>query len=326
MTYTVRREELASLATEWAALLERSPDPVPFLHPTWHRVWLTEFESGGDDLLYAVRDDEGLVGVAPLLRRDGRLTLCGDFEICDYMDVVTAPGRAEAVLAALLRALVDEAWNELALWGLRESSPVLAALPAAVAQAGMTLEQETEAVAPRVELPASWDEYVASLSKKDRHELRRKLRRLEAAGELELRTYTSPEETESRVPLLLRMMVESRTDKAAFMSEQMARFFHRMVPAMAREGLVRLYELELERKPIASVLCFDQGGQLFLYNSGYEPEYAPLSAGIVSKALVLRDAIECGRCCIDTLRGAEAYKYDLGAKDRNVYKCIVRRA
>ena len=105
----------------------------------------------------------------------------------------------------------------------------------------------------------------------------------------------------------------------------MARFFHRMVPEMAREGLVRLYELELERKPIASVLCFDQGGRFFLYNSGYDPEYAPLSAGLVSKALCLRDAIECGRRCVDTLRGAEAYKYDLGAKDRMVYTCTVRR-
>jgi CelD/BcsL family acetyltransferase involved in cellulose biosynthesis len=121
------------------------------------------------------------------------------------------------------------------------------------------------------------------------------------------------------------MMVESRTDKASFMSEQMARFFHRMVPELAREGLVRLYELELEGRSIASILCFDQGGQFYLYNSGYEPEYAAMSAGLVSKALCVRDAVECGRHCVDTLRGAEPYKYDLGAKDRTVYTCTIRR-
>lgn len=325
MTYTVRREELAAVQAEWGALLERSAEPVPFLHPTWHRVWLEEFGNGRELLLYAVRDGEALVGVAPLMANDGRLMLSGNYSICDYMDVITAQDRAADVLAALLGALAEESWSELELWGLREDSPVLSALPAAAAGAGMAVAQETEAVAPRIELAATWEEYVASLSKKDRHELRRKMRKLEAAGELELRAYTSPEDVESRVPLLLRMMIESRTDKAAFMSEQMARFFHRMVPAMAAEGLVRLYELELERRPIASVLCFDQGGQLYLYNSGYEPEYASMSAGLVSKAMCLRDAVECGRHCVDTLRGAEPYKYDLGAKDRTVYTCTVRR-
>jgi len=326
MAISVHREELTPLAAAWAALLDRAPEPVPFLHPTWQRVWLEEFAGDRELLLYAVRDGEELIGVAPLMRGDGGLMFSGDHKICDYMDVVVAPDRAADVLDALLPALAGEAWDELSLWGLREDSPVRVALPAAVDRAGLAVTQEEEAIAPHIGLAGTWDDHVASLSKKDRHELRRKLRKLEAAGDLELRSYTSPEETESRVPLLLRMMVESRTDKAAFMSEQMARFFHRMVPELAREGLVRLYELELEGRPIASVLCFDQGGQLYLYNSGYEPEYAAMSAGLVSKALCLREAIECGRHCVDTLRGAEPYKYDLGAKDRAVYTCTVRRS
>jgi CelD/BcsL family acetyltransferase involved in cellulose biosynthesis len=300
---------------------------VPFLHPTWQRVWLEEFAGERELQLYAVRDGEELLGVAPLMRSgDGGLMFSGDHKICDYMDIVVAPERAGDVLDALLSALAGETWDELALWGLREGSPVRAGLASAVDRAGLAVTQQEEAVAPQIELAATWDEFVAALSKKDRHELRRKVRKLEAAGELELRCYTSAEETEGRVPLLLRMMVESRTDKAAFMSEQMARFFHRMVPELAREGLIRLYELELEGRPIASVLCFDQAGQLYLYNSGYEPEYASLSAGLVSKALCLREAIECGRHCVDTLRGAEPYKYDLGAKDRTVYTCTVRRS
>ena len=325
MALSVHRAELTPLAAEWSALLDRAPEPVPFLHPTWQRVWLEEFAGERELQLYAVRDGEELIGVAPLMRSDGGLMFSGDHKICDYMDIVVAPERAGDVLDALLPALAGETWDELALWGLREGSPVRAALASAVDRAGLAVTQQEEAVAPQIDLAATWDEFVAALSKKDRHELRRKVRKLEAAGELELRCYTSAEETEGRVPLLLRMMVESRTDKAAFMSEQMARFFHRMVPELAREGLIRLYELELEGRPIASVLCFDQAGQLYLYNSGYEPEYASLSAGLVSKALCLRAAVECGRRSVDTLRGAEGYKYDLGAKDRTVYTCRVRR-
>lgn len=325
MSYEVRREELASLHAEWAELLARVPEPVPCLHPTWHRVWLEEFQAGRELLLLSVRDGDELLGVAPLLREDDHLSFVGHYSICDYMDFVVASERSSDVFSALLDFLLQESWSELELRGLREGSPTLAELIPRAQAAGYAVQQEVEAVAPRVELPASWEEYQASLGKKDRHELRRKLRRLQAAGELELRCYTTPEEVEEHLPLLLRLMVESRSDKAAFMSEQMGRFFHRLAPALAREGLVRLYELELDTRAVASVLCFDQGGQLLIYNSGYDPQHAARAVGLLSKALCLRDAIELGRRGVDFLRGQEPYKYDLGGKDRTVYRCVIPR-
>ncbi|MDP3769133.1 MAG: GNAT family N-acetyltransferase, partial [Dehalococcoidia bacterium] len=229
---------------------------------------------------------------------------------------------SDEIFRALFDALLEIDWTEAELRGLRDGSPTLAALANAPS---LACEQEHEAVSPRVQPPADWDEYLASLRKKHRHELRRKLRRLGAAGEIALQHYTRPDDVSERLPTLLRFMVESRSDKAAFMSEHMGRFFHRMAPAMAEEGLVRLYELELDAKTVASVLCFDQGGQLFFYNSGYDPDYASLAVGLVSKALCLRNAIELGRHCVDFLRGDEAYKYDLGGRDQHVYRCLVRR-
>jgi CelD/BcsL family acetyltransferase involved in cellulose biosynthesis len=326
MSIKVRREEQSALAAEWAALLERCSDPVPFLHPTWHRVWLEEFQDGREQLLYAARDDDGaLFGVASLLRTDATLSFVGHYSICDYMDFVVAPDRANDFFPALLEALGAESWSEIDLRGLRDRSSTLEALPAAAQAAGLTFEREEEAVAPHIDLAATWEDYVAALGKKDRHELRRKMRRLQAAGELELHTYTTPPDVEAHLPLLLQMMIESRSDKANFMSEQMGRFFHRMAPALAAEGLIRLYELELDTKPVASVLCFDQGGQLYLYNSGYDPDFAERSVGIVSKAYCLSDAIESGKRCVDFLRGHEPYKYDLGGKDRQIYKATVQR-
>lgn len=326
MPYTARREELTALQPEWTELLSQHPQPVPFLHPTWNRVWLEEFLGDRELLLLAVRDGESLLGIAPLLREDDRLSLVGHYSICDYMDFVVAPEREADFFPALLEALQGEEWSELELRGLVEGSPTLATLPPLAEAAGLVVEREEEAVAPRVKLPASWDEHLASLPKKKRHELRRKLRRLGAAGELEFHAYAAPEDVEAHLPVFLRLMVESRSDKATFMSEQMGSFFHRMAGAMAQEGLIRLYELELDTKPVASILCFDQAGSLFLYNSGYDPEYAPLSVGVASKALCLRDAIESGYRYVDFLRGHEPYKYDLGGKDQTIYRCVIRRA
>ena len=326
MTLTVTREELDALEPEWEELVLRLPEPVPFVHPAWQRVWLTEFANGREPYIYAVRDEGALVGVAPLLREDDRLTLVGHYSICDYMDVVVPPERTQAFLSALLGELANDSWTELELRGLRGDSPTLAELPAAAEAAGLTVEREKEAVAPRIELAESWEAFVASLSKKDRHELRRKLRRLEEAGEVEFRAYTTPEEVTIRLPTLLRFMVESRPDKAAFMTEQMGRFFHVMVEALSQKGLLRLFELELDRKTVASILCFDLGGQLMLYNSGYDPEYGQLGVGFASKALCIRDAIATGHRYVDMLRGHEPYKYRLGGEDRTIYRCVVRRA
>ncbi|MCH8009343.1 MAG: GNAT family N-acetyltransferase [Chloroflexi bacterium] len=325
MTYSVRKEELAELQPEWVRLLDRQPEPVPFQHPTWQRVWLEEFQDGRDLLLLAVRDGEELVGVAPLLRDGDTLTLVGHYSICDYMDFVVAADQGRNVFEAILTKLQDEAWSQLELRGLREGSTTLTELPQAAESRGMTVEREEEAVAPRIQLPGDWEEYVSSLKKKHRHELRRKLRNLESAGDLELRTYTSPKDVEMHLPVLLRFMVESREDKATFLSEQMGLFFHKATQALAKENLIRLYELELNGKPVASVLCFDQGGQLYMYNSGYDPEYAPMSVGIASKALCLRQAIADGKHCLDLLRGDEEYKYRLGAQDQQIYKLSIRR-
>jgi CelD/BcsL family acetyltransferase involved in cellulose biosynthesis len=325
MPYDVRREELAALALEWSDLLARCDDPVPFMHPTWHRVWLEEFGGDREPFLLSIRDGGRLAGVAPLLRDGDKLSFIGHYSICDYMDFTVPKDGAGDVFAALLDALQREPWAELELRGLRDTSVTLAEFIPQAREAGMSVEQADEAVAPHIALPKQWEEYQSALPKKDRHELRRKLRKLQAAGELELRIHTSPQDVEERITTLLRLMVESRGDKAAFMSEQMGRFFHRMAPAMAGESLVRLYELELDTKPVASVLCLQQGGQLYFYNSGYDPQYAGLSVGLASKAFCIRDAIECGSHCADFLRGKEPYKYDLGGQDRQVYKVTIRK-
>jgi CelD/BcsL family acetyltransferase involved in cellulose biosynthesis len=320
MPLSVERGDLAALQDEWSALLTRTEEPLPFIHPTWARVWLDEFQADRKATFYAVRDGHELVGVAPLLRGDGRVEFIGNYKMCDYMDFVAVPGRCGDVVSAVLAEL-DGAWSELDLRGLRD--PSAAAVEQAAAAAGCTIERHEEAVAPQINGVASWEEYLAGLSKKDRHELRRKMRRLQSAGEVVLNTYTGAQEIDVRLPLLLRMMADSRSDKANFLSEQMGRFFHRMAVAMAEEGLLRLYVLELDGKPVASVLCFDMGKRLYMYNSGYDPEYSGLAVGLLSKAFVLREAIEAGHETLDFLRGSESYKYDLGAKDRPIYRVVV---
>ena len=71
------------------------------------------------------------------------------------------------------------------------------------------------------------------------------------------------------------------------------------------------------------IMCFDYNGIIYLYNSGYNPAYNYLSAGLLSKVLGIKDSIEKGRNKFDFLKGAEQYKYHLGGKEVPLYRCRI---
>jgi CelD/BcsL family acetyltransferase involved in cellulose biosynthesis len=178
---------------------------------------------------------------------------------------------------------------------------------------------EREDRCPVLALPKSWDEYLAHLSGKDRHELRRKMRRLER--ELPGATARSHglaagwDEAMTRFLTLHRL---SKVGKARFMDERMERFFRSATAALATAGWMRLWFLEFESAPVAAFLCIEYAGSVGLYNSGFDPARAALAPGIVLLAHVIRDAIERGFPTFDFLRGEEPYKYGFGPSPEDV--------
>jgi CelD/BcsL family acetyltransferase involved in cellulose biosynthesis len=311
--------------SEIDCILAQKAELNVFLHPVWLRSWLAEF---GDrfEPVFLTCDTDDPTAVAPLMRDEERLTFIGDPSICDFMDVAVDQRPGLEPYDDLWRRICAEEWSLLDLWGLMESSPTRSVVRDLAAAAGYAVDEQQEAVSPRVQLPPTWDDYLATLPKKDRHELRRKLRRLyDSAGDVTLAVHESQAEVNEAMETFLRLHTISRQDKADFMTGAMPSFFRRMASAMAREGLVRLFTMRIDGKEAASVFCFDAGCSLYMYNSGYDPEFSPLSVGLLSKAMVLQWAIENGKESLDFLRGNEAYKYDLGARDRGVYRLIVRR-
>lgn len=307
-------------------LLSLHAERLPFLHPAWLRTWVSEF--GGDYEPLVLTCHEGdFVGIAPLIRSDGHLSFMGDSSICDFMDILVDPARADEAYNDLWRQLCDQPWDELELWGLMETSETRRRVKAfADDTPGIEVSEELESVAPRLELPETWDAYMATLGKKDRHELRRKIRRLfDSGADVTFDVLSDQQGVVGVMDEFLELHRTSRADKTEFMTPEMEVFFRRMASAMAAEGLVRVFMLRVNGKPAASVLCFDAGSHLYLYNSGYDPEFSSLSVGLVSKALCLQWAIENGMRGLDFLRGDESYKYDLGARDQAIYRLRLSR-
>ena len=309
----------------WEQALGASDAATLFLTPWWQKTWWKHFGGGRELAVYVASDGQRSIGVAPLVRTEGALELLGATDLFDYRDFIVERGREEDFCASLLDHLSKLDWHTLRMESMREESSTLRALGGAAESAGLSVEIEPEDVAPIAVLPATWEEYVSGLSKKDRHELRRKIRRLEGAGQVTRSVCASPEQVPGMMAVFLRLHRESSPDKAEFMTAEREAFFIDAVGEAARRGRLRLETVALDGTPVASCLGFDYAGSFLLYNSGYDPEHSKLSVGIVSKALAIRGAIESGDSVFDFLRGSEDYKYRLGGQDRRVYCVLVRR-
>ncbi len=321
----IRNEGFASLTPEWETLTTSSVSDTVFATPTWLAAWWSSCASTEELHLLSVRDGDDLLGVAPFMRSSKTILFVGRSDTCDHHDVTIAKGREEEVLRSLADHLESLEWQQLQLEGLTAESPTLTHLPPLVAEKGWSVDKSFDEVSPSTSLGSSWDEYLGGLKKKDRHEIRRKLRRLMSSGEVRIYDAASESDLKSTMTLFLDLARKSHEEKAEFLNPDRERFFFHLADAMKAQGQLKLFFLELDGTTVAASLCFDYGGAYYLYNSGYEPRFASLSVGLMLKALALKDAIEVGRHTFHFLRGAEPYKFDLGGGNNNLMKLTITR-
>jgi CelD/BcsL family acetyltransferase involved in cellulose biosynthesis len=319
------------LADEWTALLHRSACDTPFLSPVFQRTWWRHLGEG-ELLLLTAREGRDLVGVAPLFAVDepagGRvLHTVGCVEVSDYLDWVAAPGLEEEVLGALLAFLdgVDD-WARLDLCNVHQDSPTLRLLPALAQARGWAAQTEVQDVCPVVSLPGTWEEYLASLGRKHRHELRRKLRRAEATQGLRWFVVGPEGDLDQAAADLFDLMEKSSPEKAEFLTPAMRGFFHELIRATFASHWLQLAFLDLGGTKLAAYLNWVYGNRVLSYNSGLDWQSDPgLGAGVVLTGFLIRDAIAEGREVYDFLRGDERYKYRFGGQDVTVNRVLIAR-
>ena len=319
-------KSIGEIETQWQRLLSVSPVSTLFLTPEWQEVWWDTFRSGKGMAGLYLDSPDGIKGIASLIQYDDTISFLGNTDTFDYNDFLVQPGYEADFFPPLWDSLKEREWRSLQLFSLLETSPTLEYLPDLARSQGYTVDVQKEAVAPGISLPGSWEDFLGILSKKDRHELRRKLRRLESHDNTRWYCATDPAEVAPLMPDFIKLMRQSSEAKDAYMTPQREEFFHRITQRTAQLGLLRLFFLELDQKRVSAVLCFDYGNSRLLYNSGYDPAFSYYSVGLILKAFTIRDAIEKGKQYFDFLRGDEPYKYNLGGQNRVVYQMVVKRS
>jgi len=321
MSYTVTEESFAGLNSYWTDSRYNLNWGSIFVFPGWSQVWWQVFGSGAELYLRAVRQREKIIGIASLLIRERTASIIGSADVCDYLDFVVAPGMERDFFSVLLDDLRQKGINHLDLRPLRPDSTVLTDLVALARQRKYEVLCHEEGVSVELDLPSTWDEYLATLTKKQRHEVKRKLRRLWEAGNVDYRCVKVSSAVGDFMDTFLALFAQSREEKASFMTAQMESFFRSLAKAMAEAGLLRFGILELDTLPAAMIMGFDYNNSMYLYNSGYDSRYNYLSVGLLSKVLCIKESIQRGRKTFDFLRGGEPYKYRLGGREIPLYSC-----
>jgi CelD/BcsL family acetyltransferase involved in cellulose biosynthesis len=321
------------LQDEWLQLLSLLPFQSVFLTPQWQENWWQHFGHGRQLHLLTVRSDDGtLQGLAPLMLYETgtagpRLQFIGDLDLCDYFDFLIAPAQQQAVGQALGQYFSAELGEDTELWlaNLTPQSPVAKMFHQVLVEQGLQVEMDEIETCPTIDLPADWDAYLALLRSKDRHEMRRKIRRAEATAQL---TYTVTEnvaQLDAGLETFFALHRMSREHaKRDFMTEVNAAFFGDMAHRLWAQGWLELAFLYADGVAVAGLCCFTYGTTYAAYNAGYHPDYGHLSAGIVLFAERIRSAMARGFTCFDFLRGNEPYKYRFGATDRPLYQLLAR--
>ena len=326
------------LKADWNQLLSNGVSHVPFLRYEYLEDWWQtrgggEWPADCELAILAGREGVQLVGVAPffIAEHEGvkRLLLLGCIEISDFLDLIVPVEKEaefiDAVIKFISEHFLPQGIRAIDLYNLLEDSPTVKIFTDAGQAAGFTVTQTRLQQAPRITLPGDWEQYLESIDKKQRHEIRRKMRRA-AESEVPAALYftTDPEKVDADIAAFLSLM-EQDPEKAAFLTPAMRTQFKRSVNHAFECGCLQLAFLKIGTQNAAAYLSFDYLNRIWVYNSGLDRSFMEYSPGWVLLGHLLKWANENGRTEFDFMRGNEDYKYKFGGVDRYVCRIVLTK-
>jgi len=329
MSYTTQvitaQAEFFALETEWQQLLTSSATNEVFQSFSFLATWWKEFRPGELSII-SVRDKaNNLVALAPLfsekINEEKNIKMLGCINVSDYLDILITKNGVDELYPILLGAVKNLSWSRLEWCSLPEASPSRTWLKDFFT--AHTVSELQQDVCPQIILPDNWEEYLSSLDRKQRHEIRRKERRLQERGYI-YEEIVLPSQVD--IADFIYLHKQSSKDKRDFWNTTHLEFFRQVLPAIGKQGWLRLFFLKVAEKRVAAMLVFDYNNQFQLYNSGFLlEEFSELSVGSLLTAHTIKRAIEEKRSVYDFLRGDESYKFRYTKHSKPIFDITITR-
>jgi CelD/BcsL family acetyltransferase involved in cellulose biosynthesis len=326
------RESLIHDRKSWVDVAYAAGIRFPSLLYDWHSAWAKVTDSTSLETARVIRVDEasGLLGIVPFSiskRASGPLAVrqlewpLEDLACPDHLDVPVVSATAARVI---VRTLLGLPWDALRLEALAHHSPGAQRLASALSEQGCRVEWLPGEVCPYVDLPETWDSYLASLSPTRRQTVRRKERALFREHAVTVVDYAT-DRLEEGWSHLLRLHHLYRPHDSAFGPNE-ARLQKVFASALASQNRVWLTTLDVDGVPVAAWYGFATGDTMCFYQSGRDPAWEHASVGQVLMGIMIRRAIEHGFKAFDFLRGDEPYKMTWTSTKRDDRILVAYRA
>ncbi len=321
--------ELATLSEQWDQLLAQSTNNSYSLSWAWLNHWMNNYLSGNELLTLAVYDEEKLVGLAPLwverkrqfgLARLKMLQFIGSEEVCgDHVDLIVSRKNSEAICTAIWEHLsgpARKAWDVWEYNGVCSHSGILQCLRKISDEdrrcLGMVIHEYS--ICPYIDLPASWEIYLTSLSANQRRAFKVSSDAMSQTGKVELRLCDSAGDLPAFMNTHIELHRKSWNDRGqhgSFATEKFRKFHREYALELLGNGKLVLCNLELDGTPVGSFYGFEHNKVLHYYLLGVDRSAVPkASIGRVLIGKCIETAIQRGCTRFDFLRGFETYKYD----------------
>ena len=321
-------EELSTLALDWNRLVARSGYALPFSTFAWSAAWWRHFAEDRDAVrdrlsVRAVRDPRGeLVAVAPFMIterpasgpvRARCLRFVGaDPNITEIPGPVCLPGLQDRAYRALLddlRATAEE-WDWVVWSGLRRDD-----LATEIICSYRPTKWVRETPAYILNLPPTWDEFRCGLPRNIKESLRKCYNSLKRDGHVF--TFSVIERAEDLPAVIDRFarLHEARADLSGtvphpnvFPDSRARNFLLEVCQAFAERGATRVFVLRIRDEIVAVRIGFVVGDTLYLYYSGYDPEWAKYSVMTTVIAESIKYAIAAGIRSVNLSTGKDGSK------------------
>ena len=338
MNYTLLNDFSQIDSNEWNALLKDSIQDTPFLRYEYQKTWWQNLGGGewqnAKLMLIIAHENNQLVGIAPLFIAEYEnaqsILLIGSIEISDYLDVIVKKDDHAKFISGLLNFLASDLigagepspydWSKIDWYNLPDDSPTLLVLKEEADKRGWTHHEEVYRPTPRIALNGSFDDYLARIEKKQRHEIRRKMRRA-AESDLDVKFILVDKDAdiEKEINDFFDLMIQD-PNKANFLHPAMREQMTAVLHGAYENNYLWLAFLEIDGVKTAASLNFDYKNKLWGYNSGVSRSHMDLSPGWVLLSHTIQWCCENGKYEFDFMRGDEDYKYRFGGVNRFVMR------
>jgi CelD/BcsL family acetyltransferase involved in cellulose biosynthesis len=314
---------------EWNSLLDASGFDCVFLSHEWFRSWWECLSANKSlEVLLFKNEQDRLLGAAPMMTEGRSLRFMASPEVTDYCDFLYLPDNKEEFFKNLLHYF-DENYPDiknLEFMNIRSSSPTCVLIPQMASAYGFYHSLNESEVAPVLSVPSTYKDYMNSLKRKNRHEIRRKLKRLESLEGIKIKKITETRHLLPATESFISLHKKSSPQKQGFWTaEGMPDFFLKVIHRFSKKGWVEMNVLLFENTLVSALLNFLFGGEVLFYNVAYDLEYAAFSPGFYLFHASIVEAISKRKSRVDFLRGSEKYKYDFGAKECKIYSLFLKR-